>query len=220
MRTALLSGRGMTSERTRARMVERLRKEGVSDEKVLEAMGVVPRHQFVDEGLSSRAYEDSALPIGFGQTISAPLTVARMLELVGAGTGRLRRVLEVGTGCGYQAVVLARLVDEVYSVERIGALLEKTRARLWPMRIRNLRLKHADGFLGLPEAAPFDAIIVAAAAPRIPSDLVDQLAPDGCLVIPVGHRAQQLVMVRKVGQEVVEEKLDAVNFVPLLADLG
>ncbi|MDA8415640.1 MAG: protein-L-isoaspartate(D-aspartate) O-methyltransferase [Betaproteobacteria bacterium] len=218
MRHAL--GTGMTSERTRGRMVTRLRHQGVTDEAVLSAMAAVPRHLFVDEGLSSRAYEDSALPIGFGQTISAPFTVARMLELVGAGDPRVRKVLEVGTGCGYQAVVLAHLVAEVYSVERVGALLEKTRARLWPMRIRNLRLKHTDGFQGLPEAAPFDAIVVAAAAPRIPPALVEQLAPEGKMIIPVGQRVQHLMLVRRVGQEIIEEKLDTANFVPLLADLG
>lgn len=220
MRSSLLTGTGMTSDRTRGRMVARLRHQGVTDEAVLNAMGSVQRHLFVDEGLSSRAYEDSALPIGFGQTISAPLTVARMLELVEAGSVRVRKVLEVGTGCGYQAAVLACLVDEVYSVERVGALLEKTRARLWPMRIRNIRLKHTDGFQGLPEAAPFDAIVVAAAAPSIPKALVEQLAPEGRMVIPVGHRMQHLILVRKVGQEVIQEKLDVANFVPLLANLG
>lgn len=220
MRVASLPGAGMTSERTRARMVERLRKHGIEDGKVLDAMAAVPRHLFVDEGIATRAYEDSALPIGFGQTISAPLTVARMLELAGVSQPQVRKVLEVGTGCGYQAVVLARLVEEVYSIERVGPLLEKTRARLWPMRIRNVRLKHTDGFQGLPEAAPFDVILVAAAAPCIPQALIDQLAPEGLLLIPIGQRHQVLMRVRKIGDKVTEEILDAVHFVPLLKDLG
>ncbi|NDU85265.1 MAG: protein-L-isoaspartate(D-aspartate) O-methyltransferase [Ferrovum sp.] len=208
----------MTSERTRARMVERLRSQGVHNEAVLAAMGAVPRHLFVDEAISSRAYEDLALPIGFGQTISAPFTVARMVELLCAGRSLLK-VLEVGTGCGYQAMVLAHLAQEVYSVERIGALLEKTRARIWPMRVRNLRFKHADGFLGLGEAAPFDAIIVAAAAPQIPQALIDQLAPEGRLILPVGVQKQRLVMVERRGGEILESVLDPVNFVPLLGKL-
>ena len=212
-------GSGMTSERTRVRMVERLRAQGIKNETVLAALASVPRHLFVDEALSSRAYEDSALPIGFGQTISAPYMVARMVELICAGTPP-RKVLEVGTGCGYQAVVLARLVPEVYSVERIGALLEKTRARLWSLRIQNLRLKHTDGFQGLPEAAPFDAIIVAAAAPRIPPALVEQLAPGGRLIVPVGTHAQHLVLVEKLEEEVRETVLDPVRFVPLLTNLS
>ncbi len=208
----------MTSDRTRARMVERLKTRGIQDLQVLAAMGRVPRHVFVDEGISVRAYEDSALPIGFGQTISAPYTVARMVELLFQGR-KLTKVLEVGTGCGYQAAVLAQLATEVYSVERIGALLERTRARLWPLMIRNLRLKLTDGTKGLPEAAPFDGIIVAAAAPQIPSALLAQLAPGGRLVIPVGERQQQLMLVEQTEAGPVQRAIESVHFVPLLEQI-
>ncbi len=211
----MVSGIGMTSDRTRARMVERLKSMGIQDTQVLSVMARVPRHVFVDEGISVRAYEDSALPIGFGQTISAPYTVARMVELLAQGR-KLTKVLEVGTGCGYQAAVLAQLAGEVYSVERIGALLERTRARLWPLMIRNLRLKYTDGTNGLPEAAPFDGIIVAAAAPRIPPALLEQLAPGGRLVIPVGERRQQLILVEHTDSGLVQTVIETVHFVPLL----
>ncbi len=214
----MVSGIGMTSDRTRARMVERLKARGIQDTLVLAAMGRVPRHVFVDEGISVRAYEDSALPIGFGQTISAPYTVARMVELLFQGR-KLTKVLEVGTGCGYQAAVLAQLATEVYSVERIGALLERTRARLWPLMIRNLRLKLTDGTKGLPEAAPFDGIIVAAAAPQIPSALLAQLAPGGRLVIPVGERQQQLILVEQTEAGPVQRAIESVHFVPLLEQI-
>ena len=160
-------GVGFTSQRTRDRMVTRLREQGIVDEAVLAAMAQVPRHLFVDEALSTRAYEDTALPIGFEQTISQPYVVARMIEaLRGPEERPLGKVLEVGTGCGYQAAVLAQLAKEVYSIERIQGLHERARANLRPMRIANLRLAWGDGYQGLPEAAPFDAIIVAAAAPR------------------------------------------------------
>lgn len=210
-------GIGMTSARTRARMVERLRAAGIADTGVLTAMEAVHRHLFVDEAIASRAYEDSALPIGWGQTISAPYTVARMVELLKRGK-RLGKVLEVGTGCGYQAAVLARVAKEVYSVERIGQLLDKTRARLWPLKIRNLRLKHTDGTLGLPEAAPYDGIIVAAAAVAIPEALLAQLAPSGRLVIPVGVNEQQLVVVERGEEGFVETAIEPARFVPLLED--
>ncbi len=217
MTDVLPSGIGMTSARTRARMVERLRSAGVSDPAVLTAMEAVPRHLFVDEAIASRAYEDSALPIGWGQTISAPYTVARMVELLRRGK-KLGKVLEVGTGCGYQAAVLARVAKEVYSVERIGQLLDKTRARLWPLKIRNLRLKHTDGTLGLPEAAPYDGIIVAAAAAAIPEALLNQLAPGGRLVIPVGVNEQRLIVVEQGDSGLVQTEIEPVRFVPLLED--
>ena len=171
-------GIGMTSQRTRDRLVERLRAGGIRNEAVLEVIRSTPRHLFVDEALASRAYEDTALPIGFEQTISQPFTVARMIEV--ARNGReLGRVLEVGTGCGYAAAVLARVAKEVYSIERLAPLLEKARANLRPLRISNLRLSHGDGYKGLPEVAPFDAIIVAAAAPEVPQALKTQLAVGG-----------------------------------------
>lgn len=215
-----LSGIGMTSERTRTRMVERLRQQGVSDETVLAVMQSVPRHIFVDEALASRAYEDSALPIGYGQTISQPFIVARMVELLRQGVNLGRgggRVLEVGTGCGYQAAVLARLFSEVYSVERLGPLQARARQATRELRLLNLRFKHADGMLGLPEAAPFDGIIVAAAGMQVPSALLDQLAIGGRLVIPVGGKEQALRVIDRDTDGYREQTLDAVRFVPLLA---
>jgi protein-L-isoaspartate(D-aspartate) O-methyltransferase len=207
-------GIGMTSQRTRDRMVWRLRESGIRDEAVLAAMAAVPRHVFVDEGLASRAYEDTALPIGFEQTISQPLVVARMIEAMRAQKP-LEKVLEVGTGCGYQAALLARLARDVYSVERIAELLEKARGNLRPLRLSNLRLVHADGSTGLPEAAPFDGIIVAAAASRIPDALLQQLAPGGRMIVPVGSGDQALCLIERTATGLTEKWLDAVRFVPL-----
>jgi protein-L-isoaspartate(D-aspartate) O-methyltransferase len=204
----------MTSQRTRDRMVARLRQSGIRDELVLSAMASVPRHIFVDEGLASRAYEDTALPIGFEQTISQPFVVARMLEAV-RGAKPLANVLEVGTGCGYQAALLARLAKDVYSVERIAGLLEKARSNLRPLRLSNLRLVHADGAMGLPEAAPFDGIIVAAAAPGVPDALLQQLAPGGRMMVPVGSEDQALCLIERTATGLTEKWLDAVRFVPL-----
>ena len=214
-----LAGVGMTSQRTRARMVERLRDAGIRDEQVLGAMGSVPRHLFVDEALASRAYEDTALPIGYGQTISQPYVVARMIEALAAGRA-LGKVLEVGTGCGYQAAVLAQLAREVYSVERIHALLERARANLRGLRLSKLRLTHGDGNLGLEKAAPFDSIIVAAAAPGLPQALLRQLAPDGKMVLPLKspdapRGAQRLALYERGARGITETVLEAVRFVPL-----
>jgi protein-L-isoaspartate(D-aspartate) O-methyltransferase len=207
-------GIGMTSQRTRDRMIARLREKGIADELVLGAMSVVPRHLFVEEALASRAYEDTALPIGFEQTISQPFTVARMIEV--ARNGRdLGRVLEVGTGCGYAAAVLARMAKEVYSIERLAPLLEKARANLRPLRISNLRLSHGDGYKGLPEVAPFDAIVVAAAAPEVPQALKTQLAVGGRMVLPLGISSQQLILVERTQFGFNESSLDAVRFVPM-----
>jgi protein-L-isoaspartate(D-aspartate) O-methyltransferase len=207
-------GIGMTSQRTRDRMIARLREKGIADELVLGAMSVVPRHLFVEEALASRAYEDTALPIGFEQTISQPFTVARMIEV--ARNGReLGRVLEVGTGCGYAAAVLARIAKEVYSIERLAPLLEKARANLRPLRISNLRLSYGDGYKGLPEVAPFDAIIVAAAAPEVPQALKTQLAVGGRMVLPLGISSQQLILVERTQFGFNESRLDAVHFVPM-----
>lgn len=204
----------MTSQRTRDRMVARLRESGIRDEAVLAAMAAVPRHIFVDEGLASRAYEDTALPIGFEQTISQPLVVARMIEAV-RGQKPLGNVLEVGTGCGYQAAVLARLARSVYSVERIAGLLEKARGNLRALRLSNLRLVHGDGGLGLPEAAPFDGIVVAAAASEVPGALLQQLAAGGRMIVPVGSGDQALCLIERTAAGLTEKWLDAVRFVPL-----
>ena len=211
------AGVGMTSERTRKRMVERLREQGVRQERVLAAMAAVPRHLFVEEALASRAYEDTALPIGFGQTISQPYVVARMTEAVTVG-GTPKKVLEIGTGCGYQAAVLAHVFPEVYSIERIKGLLERARGNLLALRLKNLRLAHGDGYAGLEKAAPFQSIIVAAAAPRMPEALLRQLAPGGRMVLPLQMRSgQRLVLVERSGRGFVESELDAVKFVPMEA---
>lgn len=207
-------GIGMTSQRTRDRMVARLRDKGIKDEAVLAAMAAVPRHIFIEEALASRAYEDTALPIGFEQTISQPFIVARMLEALRGGR-KLGRVLEVGTGCGYQAALLAQLAEEVYSIERIAELLEKGRANLRPLRLANLRLVHGDGALGLPEAAPFDGIVVAAAASKLPEALLQQLAVGGRMVAPLGTLDQELRLIERTRTGIVETRLDPVRFVPL-----
>lgn len=210
-----LADAGRAAMRARARMVERLRAQGVRDEKVLAAMMQVPRHQFVQEGLAYSAYDDTALPIGFQQTISQPFVVARMIELLRAGR-ELGRTLEVGAGCGYQAAVLSFVATEVYAVERIRPLLDRARENLRTLRRPNVRFKHADGNLGLPEAAPFDTIIVAAAGPFVPRALKEQLAPGGRLMIPVGTVDQRLVLVERQGGTFRESRLEAVRFVPLL----
>jgi protein-L-isoaspartate(D-aspartate) O-methyltransferase len=205
----------MTSQRTRARMVERLRKDGITDEDVLAALGSVPRHLFVEEALASRAYDDDALPIGFSQTISQPYVVARMIQTLRAGR-ELGKVLEIGTGCGYQAAVLAQLATEVYSIERIAPLLAKARANLRGLRLSNLRLKHADGNLGLAEAAPFDSIILAAAARQLPQAVLQQLAIGGRMILPFGSSEQVLRLVERTRSGFSETTLDAVRFVPML----
>lgn len=198
-------------------MVERLREKGIRNESVLAAMAAVPRHVFVEEALASRAYEDTALPLGMGQTISQPYIVARMIELLLDGRPTLGKTLEVGAGCGYQAAVLAQMTSEVYAVERIGPLLEKAKANMRVLQQFNVRLKHADGQLGLPEAGPFDSIVVAAAGLRVPPALLQQLAPGGRLVLPVGTAEQYLSFIENTPQGFVERRLDAVRFVPLLA---
>jgi len=203
--------------RALARMIERLRRQGIKDEKVLEAMLRVPRAAFVDKGLAFSAYDDTPLPIGYQQTISQPYVVARMIEMLRAGGRELGRTLEVGAGCGYQAAVLSFVADEVYAVERIRPLLERAKENLRPLRRPNLRLKHADGGKGLPEAAPFDTIIVAAAAREVPQALCEQLAPGGRLLVPLGHGGEQsLVMVERGRDGFKQSRHEPVRFVPLL----
>lgn len=208
-------GIGMTSQRTRDRMVVRLREQGIRDEVVLAAMNAIPRHIFVDEALSIRAYEDVSLPIGYGQTISQPFIVARMTEILRGG-GTPAKVLEIGTGCGYQTAVLSRLAQEVYSVERISPLLMKARNHLRELRARNVKLKHADGHFGLPELAPFDGIIVTAGATHVPQELLAQMAVGGRMIIPVGAAEQALVLIERGTEEYLQTRLEPVKFVPLL----
>lgn len=208
-------GIGMTSQRTRDRLVQRLRSEGIKDNIVLEAIGSVPRHLFVDEALASRAYEDTALPIGYGQTISQPYIVARMTELlleVKPGT-----VLEVGTGSGYQAAILSRLVDKVYTTERIESLASQARQRFRRLGYRNVRVQHSDGSWGWPQFGPFDAIIVTAGGADIPKPLLEQLAIGGRLVMPLGDRVRQiLVSVTRTASVYERVDLEPVVFVPLI----
>lgn len=209
-------GIGMTSQRTRERMVQRLMAQGITDVRVLDVMRHVPRHIFVDEALASRAYEDTALPIGNGQTISQPYTVARMTSVVVAAEPR--RVLEVGTGCGYQAAVLAPLVKELYTIERISALYQRARKQLMELKLYNVKLRHGDGYQGWSSMAPFDAIIVTAAPSEVPMLLLQQLAEGGRMIIPVGHTGQQqLTVVTRRGTSYQTEILETASFVPMLA---
>jgi len=214
----VVSGVGMTSQRTRTRMIDRLREEGIRDERVLAAIAAVPRHIFVEEALASRAYEDSALPLGYSQTISQPYIVARMIELLRDGR-KLGKTLEIGAGSGYQAAVLAQLTDEVYAIERIEPLLARAKLNLRAIQQFKVRLKHADGQLGLPEAAPFDTIILAAAATRVPHALLQQLALGGRMLLPLGSGEQFLYMVERRAEGYLETRLDSVRFVPLLSGL-
>ena len=209
-------GIGMTSARTRDRLVQRLRDNGIRSEAVLEQVRNVPRHLFVDEALASRAYEDTALPIGLGQTISQPWVVARMTEALLDGFDG-EKVLEVGTGCGYQTAILAPLVKKVYTVERIPELLRRAKQRLRELDIYNVQFRPGDGWEGWPKYAPYDGILVAAAAPEVPRKLLEQLAPGGRLVMPVGPTGcQDLVMITRKDDHFEQVSLGAVSFVPLV----
>lgn len=206
----------MTSRRTRARLIQRLRDQDITDERVLDVIRDTPRHIFIDEALSHRAYEDTALPIGFNQTISQPYIVARMTELL-LSSGGMKNVLEIGTGSGYQTAVLSQLVDKVYSVERIKPLQLKAKSRFREIGLRNIHLLHTDGGMGWPVNAPFDGIIVTAAPDQVPDELLSQLKIGGRLIVPVGGEMQQLqVIVRESEQEYSKEVVERVKFVPLL----
>ncbi|KEI72048.1 protein-L-isoaspartate(D-aspartate) O-methyltransferase [Endozoicomonas elysicola] len=216
MRDFEIDGIGMTSRRTRERLIQRLVDQGIQSTKVLDAIRTIPRHLFLDEALAHRAYEDTALPIGHNQTLSQPYIVARMTEVLLA-QGELSKVLEIGTGSGYQTAVLASLIGKVYSVERIRPLQEKARQRLSRLSLNNVRLRHTDGGMGWPEESPFDGIIVTAAPGDVPQELLNQLSPEGGrLVIPVGSEVQNLVLITRKGDEYQRKVLEAVRFVPLL----
>ncbi len=213
-------GIGMTSPGTRDRLIQRLRSNGIRSEKVLQALVQVPRHEFIDEALSSRAYEDTALPIGQSQTISQPWIVARMTEAL-LGNGMPAKVLEIGTGSGYQAAVLAHLVKEVYTVERIKELLKLARRRFHSLRLHNIHTRYSDGHLGWPTQAPFDGIIVTAAAWEIPAELVEQLHQGGILVMPLERNGQQrLLSIQRTEKGIEETDLGGVVFVPMLSGLA
>jgi protein-L-isoaspartate(D-aspartate) O-methyltransferase len=212
-------GIGMTSQRTRERLVQRLRSKGIRNSSVLEALRNTPRHIFVDEALASRAYEETALPIGHGQTISQPYTVARMTEALLEG-GSPETVLEIGTGSGYQCAILAQLVRRVHSVERIAALLEQARARFRELGLRNIRLKHSDGGVGLPEYSPYDGILVTAAVDGLPQSLLDQLAVGGRLILPVrNNNGQVMIRITRTDEGFHQQQLESANFVPLVGGL-
>jgi protein-L-isoaspartate(D-aspartate) O-methyltransferase len=215
------AGIGMTSARTRERLVQRLREQGIKDALVLDRVRNVPRHLFVDEALSSRAYEDTALPIGFGQTISQPFVVARMTEALLSGA-KLHNVLEIGTGCGYQTAVLSALVTRISTVERLLPLLDRTKIRLKELGIKNVRFRHGDGATGWKAHAPYDGIIVAAAPHAVPQALLEQLAPNGGrLLLPVGPEgAQELLRITRRDEHFLREKLGPVSFVPLVGGMA
>jgi protein-L-isoaspartate(D-aspartate) O-methyltransferase len=217
-------GEGMTSQRARDRLAATLKEGGIRDPRVIEVIRNTPRHHFIDQALHSRAYENTALPIGHGQTISQPWVVARMTEalLEHFNGGVPQKVLEIGTGSGYQAVVLAALVGQVFTVERIEELLRQARRRFRQLGLANVRSRHDDGKLGWPDQAPFDAIILTAAGDAIPSQVLDQLSPEGVLVAPVGSPSSQMLLrIRGNGQgDFIQEELGAVSFVPLLGGIG
>jgi protein-L-isoaspartate(D-aspartate) O-methyltransferase len=218
--TSERNGIGMTSARTRERLIQRLVEQGIRDPRVLDRIRNVPRHLFVDEALASRAYEDTALPIGHGQTISQPYVVARMTEAITIG-GTPEKVLEIGTGCGYQTAVLSPLVGRIYSIERIEPLLERARERLRELGIKNAHFKHGDGSEGWPSQAPFDGILMAAAPHALPQKLLEQLAEGGRLIAPVGPEGkQELLRLTRRGDQFMRERLGFVSFVPLLGGVS
>ena len=213
-------GIGLTSQRARNRLAENLRTMGINNERVLELVRAIPRHLFVDEALASRAYENNALPIGYGQTISQPYIVAAMTEIL-VETGAMANVLEIGAGCGYQSAFLANFAERVYAIERLSPLANKLRSRLYELKINNVRVRHGDGLEGWEKHAPFDAILVAAAAIGVPDALINQLAVGGRLVIPVGRSGkQELLLITRTESGVEQRTLEYVSFVPLLEGIG
>lgn len=211
-----IEGMGMTSQRTRDRLIHILKQQGIKNKNVLDAMASVPRHLYVDEALSSRAYENISLPIGYGQTISQPYMVARMTELL-LEAGSVKRVLEVGTGSGYQTAILSRLVFSVYSVERIKPLLNNAREKFRKLKLNNVLTQYSDGGWGWPQKAPFDVIIVTAAPETLPTSLLEQLIDGGKLIIPVGKKGkQELQVFQRAGDKFHKKVLEKVSFVPLL----
>ena len=213
-------GIGLTSQRARNRLAENLRSMGIRNEGVLELIRAIPRHLFVDEALASRAYKNNALPIGYGQTISQPYIVAAMTEIL-VETGAMRNVLEIGAGCGYQSAFLASFAERVFAIERLSALANKLRTRLYELKINNVRVRHGDGLKGWEKHAPFDAILVAAAAIGVPDALIEQLAIGGRLVIPVGRSGkQELLLITRTESGVEQRILEHVSFVPLLEGIG
>ena len=219
MDTRQLAGIGMTSQRTRNRLLQRLRDSGIRNERVLAIIGSTPRHLFVEEALAHRAYEDTALPIGYGQTISQPYTVARMTEILLGEHTRLDKVLEIGTGCGYQSAVLSQLVEQVYTIERIEPLYQKARMRLRQLGIHNVDVNLSDGGWGLAGNGPYQGILVAAAPEVIPPSLLAQLADGGRMVLPLGGETQKLTLVVRHGDEFVTETLEDALFVPFLSGI-
>ena len=214
-----ISGIGMTSQRARNRLVEKIRSMGITNEEILEVMRTTPRHYFVEEALASRAYDNTALPIGYGQTISQPYIVASMTQAL-YESGTMEKVLEIGSGCGYQTVVLSSFSKKVFAVERIQALVKKLRSNLYDLKIPNVKVKHSDGFQGWSEHAPYDAILVAAAPVGIPATLMQQLAIGGRLVIPIGSaKSQELRLITKSSAGLEEQVIEKVSFVPLLDGL-
>ena len=213
-------GIGLTSQRARNRLAENLRTMGINNERVLELVRAIPRHLFVDEALASRAYENNALPIGYGQTISQPYIVAAMTEIL-VETGAMANVLEIGAGCGYQSAFLANFAERVYAIERLSPLANKLRSRLYELKINNVRVRHGDGLERWEKHAPFDAILVAAAAIGVPDALINQLAVGGRLVIPVGRSGkQELLLITRTESGVEQRTLEYVSFVPLLEGIG
>ncbi|OUU73760.1 MAG: protein-L-isoaspartate O-methyltransferase [Methylococcaceae bacterium TMED69] len=218
--TNKIQGIGMTSQRSRNRLVSKLREMGIKNEKVLDIVAETPRHIFIEEALASKAYENSALPIGYGQTISQPFIVALMTQVL-IESGQMRKVLEIGFGSGYQTAILSRVSGQVFGVERLSSLVERAREKIWELKISNIHLRHGDGMMGWEGHSPYDAILVAAAPSFVPEELLNQLSEGGRLIIPIGiNENQKLMLYSKTDNEIVEKEIQAVKFVPLLPGIN